>query len=350
MQSDAKDETRERTALETCSAQMGADPLQIQAAGGNTSVKQGDTLWIKASGKWLMHAQQESMFVPVKRSALLAAREQSDPRAEKAIDFVDTGQNQHALRPSIETTLHAVMPQRVVMHVHCVDTIALAVRDDAVDCLSGRLANFSWVFVPYVRPGLPLSTLTLQQLQDDTDVVVLGNHGLVVGAESVTACHDLLQSVRMAVKATPRTPAVMSSEALVDRLQGDAYRPAQISEAHAIAFDERATSIASGGSLYPDHVIFLGKGTVVAAEHETANDVVQRCLSAQLDPPVYILFPRQGVAMAASATEGQQAMARCLADVCLRIAPDAPIRYLDDRQNYELLNWEAEQYRQTLNQ
>jgi rhamnose utilization protein RhaD (predicted bifunctional aldolase and dehydrogenase) len=35
------------------SARLGADPRLIQGAGGNTSIKTGNTLWVKASGKWL---------------------------------------------------------------------------------------------------------------------------------------------------------------------------------------------------------------------------------------------------------------------------------------------------------
>ncbi len=43
------------------------------------------------------------------------------------------------------------------------------------------------------------------------------------------------------------------------------------------------------------------------------------------------------------------ALARCLADVTARIPADAPIRYLTDAENAELLGWDAEKYRQALN-
>ena len=42
--------------LRTLSARVGADPLLVQAAGGNTSLKDGGTMWIKASGTWLKDA------------------------------------------------------------------------------------------------------------------------------------------------------------------------------------------------------------------------------------------------------------------------------------------------------
>jgi hypothetical protein len=47
------------------SARIGRDPGLIQASGGNTSCKDGDVLWIKASGKFLAEAEHEAIFLPV---------------------------------------------------------------------------------------------------------------------------------------------------------------------------------------------------------------------------------------------------------------------------------------------
>lgn len=56
---------RELMSLRDLSARVGGDPLLGQASNGNTSTKLGGILWIKASGKWLAHAMQEEMFVPL---------------------------------------------------------------------------------------------------------------------------------------------------------------------------------------------------------------------------------------------------------------------------------------------
>jgi len=62
-----------------------------------------------------------------------------------------------------------------------------------------------------------------------------------------------------------------------------------------------------------------------------------------------LVIPDKGVLMKADANPGQHAMARCIADVTARLPETASIRYLDDQNVYELLNWEAEHYRQKLN-
>lgn len=39
--------------LRRMSARVGSNILLVQGAGGNSSVKDGDVLWVKASGTWL---------------------------------------------------------------------------------------------------------------------------------------------------------------------------------------------------------------------------------------------------------------------------------------------------------
>ena len=39
--------------------------MLVQGAGGNTSYKNGNKMWIKASGKWLANATHENIFVLV---------------------------------------------------------------------------------------------------------------------------------------------------------------------------------------------------------------------------------------------------------------------------------------------
>ena len=58
-------ETSELNSLVQVSARVGGNPLLVQAATGNTSIKLDGVLWIKASGKWLAHALKEEIFLPL---------------------------------------------------------------------------------------------------------------------------------------------------------------------------------------------------------------------------------------------------------------------------------------------
>ncbi|MBX2823761.1 MAG: class II aldolase/adducin family protein [Gammaproteobacteria bacterium] len=340
----------EFNALLALSAEVGADPSLVQAAGGNTSIKNDGLMWIKASGTWLMHALQKDIMVPVQMEPLLRAVESGDPAAEKAQQFVPEELNSDALRPSIETTVHLVLPQRIVVHVHCVETIAFAIRQDCNSQLAERLEGFNWISVPYVKPGLTLSQTIQQSLQVDTDVIVLGNHGLVVAAETVSEARDLLQRTCAALRQGARAYRDPDLPGLDTWMQGTDYRLPEFHEAHTVACDPVSLSVASGGSLYPDHVIFLGAGSVVVSPEVPLVTALENLGDTGFPSPVSVLCTGYGVVMRADATAGQQAMAQCLSDVCRRVPENSLIHYLSDDDNAALLNWDAEKYRQALNQ
>ncbi|NRQ15491.1 class II aldolase/adducin family protein [Ensifer sesbaniae] len=336
-------------ALLDLSARVGSDPLLVQGAGGNTSIKEGGTLWIKASGLWLAQARQRDVMVPVALDPLLDALERDDPATEKAQDFVIAERNPSGLRPSIETTVHALMPQKVVVHVHCVETIATAVQTNGAAIAAERLAGFPHVFVPYARPGLPLAKAISERLEDNTSVLVLGNHGLVVAAETVADAASLLTDITRRL-AGPRRQAPTADLAALSRLAVDSdYRLPEDPFLHAVAADLDSCRLAAGGSLYPDHVIFLGRGVVVAAPSDTALSIEAKRRAAGESLPPLLLFPGKGVLVQKEVSAGALAMARCLADVTARIPADARLRYLTEAENAELLGWDAEKYRQQLN-
>lgn len=333
--------------LRTLSARIGADPLLTQGAGGNTSLKTDGVLWIKASGTWLAHALERDIMVPVEIAPLVAAVSSVDPAAERAEQFTIPPLNPSGLRPSIETTVHALMPQRVVVHVHCVNTIALAVRTDCETELAARLQGLNWALVPYARPGLPLALAIAEHATGRPDVLVLANHGLVVAAETVAAAETLLGDVTQRLAAEPRSappPDMGRLRALAAASPRHAYRLPASEAAHAVATDPASVEIAARGSLYPDHVIFLGEGSVIAQPSEDMASVVGRVGA----PPVSIIVPGIGVLMREDATPSADAMARCFADVATRIPPAAPVRVLTREEHLQLTDWDAEKYRQEL--
>ncbi len=342
-------ESAEMQDLVDLSARLGADPLLVQGAGGNTSVKEAGTLWIKASGLWLKNARNGNMLVPVRLDPLLSALEAGDPACEKAADFVDQVRNLSGLRPSIETTVHALMPQKVVVHVHCVETIAVAVQVNAKAILSSRLSAFQHEFVPYARPGLPLAHAISAVMREGVNVLVLGNHGLVIAAETVAEAETLLTSVVRSLQAGYRSAGRPDLDALQRLAHNSSYCLPDNPALHAVATDLVSCKLAAGGSLYPDHVVFLGKGAHIVAPGQTALQVEERLRASLSQPVPLLLFPGKGVLVSRTISEGALAMAACLADVTARVPETAKIRYLSEDENTELSNWDAEKYRQALN-
>ena len=253
--------------------------------------------------------------------------------------------NPGGLRPSIETSFHAIIPAPVVVHIHCVHTIALAVRRDGEEIARERLqglGDVACVFAPYRKPGLPLAQAILE-LTKGANVFVLANHGLIVAGETVQEAADRIARVCDAFAAPARPAPRADLERLASLVEGTGYRLPHDPAAHALALDPKSLAIASRGSLYPDHVVFLGpglaKGTIAGGRLEAPRS----------EPPRPMLaLPGVGVAVHRSASKNAEAMALCLADVAARIPEEADLRVLTAAEERELMNWEAEAYRQSL--
>jgi rhamnose utilization protein RhaD (predicted bifunctional aldolase and dehydrogenase) len=327
-------------------ARLGGDPLLVQGPGGNISLKRDGVMWVKASGTWMKDATSRPILIPVDFAAVLQGLADGDPACETCNAFVRHDLAGSALRPSIETTLHAVMPQRVVVHVHCVETISIACLADAAERLAVPLAGLNWTFVPYIRPGASLGRAMAGHLRPGTDVVVLGKHGLVVAADSLTEAERLRAEVSRRLARTPRL-ASTADRAALRRAEGGGYSPAEDDRLHAIAADPVSLAAARRGSLYPDHVVFLGPGIVATAETETAAEAARR--AGRAEAPM-VIVPGAGVLLHRAATPSAHALARCLADVTCRLASDDCVDPLSAADEAQLLNWDAEKYRQSLDQ
>ena len=339
------------TALKELSVRLGTDITRTQGAGGNTSVKVDGTMWVKASGTWLKEALEKEIFVPVVVEPLVEALKAGDIRADKATDFIVQELNACKLRPSIETSVHAIMPQSVVAHFHCVNTIAHSVRADARECVAGRmvqLPHLRWSMVPYLRPGLPLAQGIAQVIHEAPDVVILRNHGIIVAGDSIDEVAERIETVTRALAIVPRESAPPDLDHLAALAAQSSFRLPAERDSHRVALDPHACRIAATGSLYPDHVIFLATRPAVLGEGESLDGLLDRAREAGEPQPKMIIVPGRGILVAEDLSAGGETMAQCLAEVALRIDPDARIDVLSDTDEYELTHWEAEKYRQKL--
>lgn len=333
--------------LRRVSARYGSDPMHIQGAGGNSSLKAGDVMWIKASGTLLADAQDKEIFVATDLAGIRRALDAKDPVADQPAAFLRPGGAD--LRPSIETSLHAVFPQRVVLHTHCIHTLAHAVRQDARVGLAERLQGFDWAFVDYAKPGANLARSVHAVLRPETNVVVLANHGLIVAGENASEVADLQARVHGALS-LPVIKMKSADTAALDTLARDSnYEAAEDPHLHQLALDPQRVAQVTRGSLYPDHVIFCGIAVAAVRASETLGQTVDRIALTGAPAPVWCIVPGAGVLVRKDAGVPARVMMRCLADVMARVRKEATLTYLSTEQNLELLDWDAEKYRQTLN-
>lgn len=333
-------------ALAAVSARIGADPLLIQAAGGNSSIKVGDTLWVKASGLWLRDALTRPMFVPLALDEVRARVAAGD--ADPVGPALRRDAAPQGLRPSIETTLHALMPHPVVLHVHAVDAIAWAVLPGAEQALRGLLAGERWAWVDYARPGLPLTrAVAAITAQRAVDLLVMANHGLVVGGATAAEAEGRLAAVVARLRRPCRPAPRADLERLARLAASSGWQLPARSDLHALAIDPVRLRRACRGVLYPDHVVFLGTTLACAPDglDEQALSLWLAETACGEAPPPCVAWPGHGVLVRPDLGEAAREMLGCLADVLQRL-PDAPEPiFLPDDEAQALANWEAERFR-----
>lgn len=327
-----------RAAVEAFCARIGGDPLLVQGAGGNVSWKDGDALWVKASGTWLAEARQKDIFVPVDLAALRTATARGD------FSVQPTAIGPSGLRPSIETLLHGLMPHPVVVHLHAVDALAHLVRQSFPAGVAERLGgSVDWTCIDYYKPGADLARAVAEALagRPGADLVMMQSHGVVLGGRDMEEVEDRLESLVEALRVRPRSMLRPASR-LVD-LPG--YTAVGHPSVQQLALDpvlfER---LDRDWALYPDHVVFLGPGPV---RHQS----VEEFCAAWPDPaerPGLLFLKGMGVFARDGFSEAKLAQLRCYYDVLARQEAQEPLRALSGAQIAELLDWDAEKYRISL--
>ncbi len=307
----------------------------VQGAGGNASWKTDDTLWVKASGKWLAFCEQEPMFVPVNLPSL---RYQLSTRHIQP--FIGDG----PLRPSIETLFHALLPQRLVLHLHDLTCLSILIRADAPQILTDILGHHgSWIWVPYIKPGAPLAMAIQDRFTPNTSVVFLQNHGVIIGGNTVSEVQSTLTEINsklgVAIQSMGGIPPLQTPPYLThpsfDKSTDDPQwltdpTIQQIAHHHR---DKPDTPWA----ICPDHVVFLGAS---APRYNREDSYIDSQTAWGLLP--------SGIMASRHLSMAQLQQLWAYGVVLNAHPPQTPPTVLSDAECADLLNWESEHYRQGL--
>lgn len=179
----------------------------IIAGGGNTSYKNDEKIWVKASGTSLASIQEEG-FVVLDRSKLKVISEREYP-AESSAREEAVKQDLNAaiidktsgLRPSVETSMHNVINYPFVVHTHPMLINALMCSVNAKDEVES-LFDDPGVFIPYTDPGYILFKKVEDEIISyrskkgyDPKIIWLENHGIFVSADTIDEIKSIYDNV-----------------------------------------------------------------------------------------------------------------------------------------------------------
>jgi rhamnose utilization protein RhaD (predicted bifunctional aldolase and dehydrogenase) len=180
----------------------GANREYVIAGGGNTSFKNDDYLWIKASGVYLSGINQNG-FVCLSRDKLKIIynkKYSTNPRERESQVKNDLNKaivSGLGKRPSVESSLHDIINYPFVVHTHPTLVNSLLCSKNA-GSLSEKLFGYNALFIEYVDPGYILfrkisdELVLYRKLRNcDPKIILIENHGIFVSSESTREIKDI---------------------------------------------------------------------------------------------------------------------------------------------------------------
>lgn len=186
------------------SRKFGQDSRFVIAGGGNTSYKNEDKLWVKASGHALATITEDG-FAVLDRALL-------NPMGEKAYSE-DTALREEQVkndlaaacitkdrRPSVETSLHNCMGFAFVVHLHPTLVNGLMCSVNAAAACAELFPDA--LYIEYTDPGYTLFKKVYDRIQaykaangKEPQVIFLQNHGIFVGGDTTAEIEGIYSEI-----------------------------------------------------------------------------------------------------------------------------------------------------------
>ena len=390
------------------SHRYGGDLHWIIRGGGNVSIKDDASMWIKASGSNLRTLHPDG-FVRMEREKLDAIwtkeypAEVEEREAEAKRDLLNArAPGQDEKRPSVETMMHALFPHVVVFHSHPTLVNALGCADGG-QAVARELFGDELLWIPTINPGIVLSKQMYSEIAGYRReragayplLIVLENHGLVVFGDTAEAIEEKHRVIAERIRATlsrplreaydswpTDEPAVLAAYALEpersagapatggDAKSFDRSRTQRVGEIVRSALrdgPEREPAVLADrsklfdqflvdktkfapldGAYTPDHIVYAGHRPAWAESVDSVAATIAAYRSEEGCDPKILAARGIGVfAIGSSRTKAEAALllAHDAAKLALLTEAFGGVRFMPPHEVSFIRNWEVEQFR-----
>jgi NAD(P)-dependent dehydrogenase (short-subunit alcohol dehydrogenase family)/rhamnose utilization protein RhaD (predicted bifunctional aldolase and dehydrogenase) len=186
---------------------FGNNKEYVIAGGGNTSFKDDQTIWIKASGQALAELEEKGLvalsreklrFISVKMYSDDPVIREEQVKNDLFNSIIDPGQNK---RPSVETSLHEIIRYKFVVHLHPTLINGILCSRNAKNLIL-KLFGEKVLFVNYTDPGYTLFKKLESEIgnyrekySSDPQIIFLENHGSFVSADSIEEIRNIYENI-----------------------------------------------------------------------------------------------------------------------------------------------------------
>lgn len=266
------------TSLIEISRRYGSDPAYVLLGGGNTSRKEGNTLFVKASGHAL-GSIDEAGFVQMDLAKLdqiwqkKYSADDDQRETEVLADMMACRLEGEQARPSVEALLHAILPFEYVVHLHPALVNGITCSQEGAQATSRLFPSALWVEL--VKPGFILAKVVRDRMTthkkktgSDASLIFLENHGIFVGAQTIQGIEEtyrmVMERIQSSVARDPDFGPVVFDEKHVEGIKSalEAEVGTEVLfavNAEALRFLSDCNTFEPVSSSYtPDHIVYAG--------------------------------------------------------------------------------------------
>jgi rhamnose utilization protein RhaD (predicted bifunctional aldolase and dehydrogenase) len=321
-------------------SEIGSNALLVQGAGGNVSFKDDSTLWVKASGTSLAEALDKDIFVPVDLHKIRVHIKNNN------FSYKPESLNNTDLKPSIETLLHALMHQKIVVHLHAVDILSYLVRKDLSE-MNKNIDGVESAIIDYHKPGKELAMAVNSAINSNKkiNVIFMKNHGIVFAASNMKEIKNILNILLVSFK-----PRINEEYYSIEHISNEkafneiGYKRCLNLKINTVIINKNYINrLKNDWSLCPDHVVFLGGNACIISSEKNLKNVLN------ISPlPPYIFVENKGVFESNNLIKAQEQQMICYCDLVFRQQAHDKLDSLSVEQVADLIDWDAEKYRRKL--
>jgi rhamnose utilization protein RhaD (predicted bifunctional aldolase and dehydrogenase) len=334
----------------------------VQGGGGNSSVKQDETIWVKPSGTTMAGIQADD-FLEVARPRINALYDLVPPENVNEREalvtqlLADSRVDPEALvRPSVETPLHDSFSAAFVMHTHPQMVNGLMCSNNAASTCERLFPEH--VCRPPADAGYTVCMQVRQAIADhvvahgaEPTAVFMENHGIVVAGdtpEAVRATYAHIMDTLAAIyaeKGIPTKPAIGPSPDDARASAIAAVVQSTCDNANTAHWTASGLFAVANDAISPDHVVYMKS---YAFFGEPTPDALQAFETKHGYSPRVVVT--EDAVICFGSTPRNAGLALDLAKDGTVVAQLAEafggVRYMTDDGRRFIENWEAETYRQ----
>lgn len=347
------------------SKRYGSDPSYVLLGGGNTSYKEGNILYVKASGHAL-GTIDESGFVKMDLRKLEKIWEKQyssddEEREDEVLrDMMACRLEGETARPSVEALLHALLPFPYVIHLHPAMVNGLTCAQEGEKAVARLFPEALWIEL--VKPGFILADIVRSRMAEQkketgtvSSLIFLQNHGIFVGGQSLEEIEGLYNSLMGKISSQlVRKPDFSPLEADSSRVESVKKKLGTLTTepvlfswnkefAHYLQDEKHFQAVSS--SFTPDHIVYAGFKPLWVGEGQDVVSAFKQYEAEHGVSPKIVCVQNLGVF-----SLGEKPMPLFVDTVSIAVYTESfgGPRFMDDAMIDFIRNWEVEKYRSSV--